>query len=109
MIFLYYDALEGIEDEVSSSNEKYNVWSTSFIYNTLYTKTIQLPFVPEMFVMTEDNGYVKAAMAKLPGIVADEGHWVKFTFNGTKSKLTLMCTYDDYDIDTNITIYIWYK
>ena len=100
------DALRGLENEISSNNGKYNVWSTNFSYNILHTRTVQLPFVPEMLVITENNGYVKAAMAKLPGITVNEGYWVKFYLNGTT--LTLMYT-QDYDVDTNITIYIWYK
>ena len=103
-----YDALEKIEDEISSSNEKYNFWSTSFSHNTANTKTVQLPYYPEMIVVTEDNGYVNAAMAKLPGIIVNEGEWVKCSFSG--AEVTLMNGIEaGLSTTTTITIYIWYK
>ena len=100
--------MEGIEDEVSSSNEKYNVWSTSFSYHTSNTRTVQLPSIPEMLVVIEYGNLIPyAAMTQVPGVfVVDSGKYVKFSLD--ESILTLR-NLTDFTTTVNITIYIWYK
>ena len=102
------DAIEEVENNVSSSNEKYNVWSTGFTYRNSDIQTIQLPAIPEMLAIIEYGNIVAySAMAQLPGIMeVNCGKFVMFRLD--ESILTLLPA-TEFSTTVNVAIYVWYK